>query len=74
MEDNDEVGTFSTELLEDLGYTVGDFPETERLADQMLSLPMFPELTEQQIDRVSDAVASFFVEDGRKAKAASAAA
>lgn len=57
----------------DLGYTLGDFPETERLADQMLSLPMFPELTEQQIDLVCDAVASF-VTEGRKVKAASAAA
>jgi dTDP-4-amino-4,6-dideoxygalactose transaminase len=57
----------------DLGYTLGDFPETERLAEQMLSLPMFPELTEQQIELVSDAVASFLVE-GRKVKAASAAA
>jgi dTDP-4-amino-4,6-dideoxygalactose transaminase len=57
----------------DLGYTVGDFPETERLADQMLSLPMFPELTEPQIDLVCDAVASFLAE-GRRAKAVSAAA
>ena len=57
----------------DLGYTLGDFPETERLAEQMLSLPMFPELAEQQIELVSDAVASFLVE-GHKVKAASAAA
>lgn len=57
----------------DLGHTLGDFPETERLAEQMLSLPMFPELTEQQIELVSDAVASFLVE-GRKVKAASATA
>jgi len=46
----------------DLGYTVGDFPETERLANQMLSLPMFPELTEKQITLVCDTVASFLVE------------
>jgi dTDP-4-amino-4,6-dideoxygalactose transaminase len=57
----------------DLGYTLGDFPATERLADQMLSLPMFPELTEQQIDLVCDAVASFLAE-ARKPTAAYAAA
>jgi dTDP-4-amino-4,6-dideoxygalactose transaminase len=58
---------------QDLGYTLGDFPMTERLADQMLSLPMFPELTEPQIELVCDAVASFLAE-ARKPKAASAAA
>ena len=46
----------------DLGYTIGNFPETERLANQMLSLPMFPELTEKQIALVCDTVASFLVE------------
>jgi dTDP-4-amino-4,6-dideoxygalactose transaminase len=57
----------------DLGYSIGDFPETERLANQMLSLPMFPELTEQQINLVCDTVASFLA-DARKVTAASAAA
>ena len=57
----------------DLGYTVGDFPETERLANQMLSLPMFPELTEKQIALVCDTVASFLVERP-KAKAVASVA
>ena len=39
-----------------LGYRVGDFPVTERAAQRMLSLPMYPELTGAQIDYVSDAV------------------
>jgi dTDP-4-amino-4,6-dideoxygalactose transaminase len=43
-----------------LGYQAGDFPETERLARRILSLPMFPELTNDQIARVSNAISAFF--------------
>ena len=35
-----------------LGYGVGSLPVTERLADQVLSLPMFPELTVEQQKQV----------------------
>jgi dTDP-4-amino-4,6-dideoxygalactose transaminase len=35
-----------------LGYKEGDFPVSERLAKEILSLPMFPNLTEQQQSRV----------------------
>ena len=35
-----------------LGYAPGMFPVTENLADEFLSLPMFPELTGDQIDYV----------------------
>jgi dTDP-4-amino-4,6-dideoxygalactose transaminase len=40
----------------DLGYSAGDFPVSESVAAQVLSLPMYPELTVPQIDTVSDAV------------------
>jgi dTDP-4-amino-4,6-dideoxygalactose transaminase len=40
----------------DLGYTLGDFPETEALASEELSLPLFAELTEEQIIEVCAAV------------------
>ncbi len=36
----------------DLGHHVGDFPHSERAANEVLSLPMFPELTEAQIREV----------------------
>ena len=39
-----------------LGYEAGDFPVTEAAASRILSLPMFAELTEAQIDYVADAV------------------
>jgi dTDP-4-amino-4,6-dideoxygalactose transaminase len=36
-----------------LGYAKGDFPVAERVADNELSLPMFPEITDAQIDYVT---------------------
>lgn len=44
----------------DLGYCKGDFPHTERLAERMLSLPMFPELREDQLKRIVTAMQVFF--------------
>ena len=41
------------------GYSEGDLPVTERIARQQLSLPMFPELTDEQIARVSEAVSAW---------------
>ncbi len=35
-----------------LGYQQGDFPVTENICDRVLSLPMFPELSEEQQERV----------------------
>ncbi len=43
----------------DLGYQKGQFPESERAANQVLSLPMYPELTDAQIDVVAAAVRTF---------------
>jgi dTDP-4-amino-4,6-dideoxygalactose transaminase len=40
------------EACRNLGYTPGAFPVTENLAEEFLSLPMFPELTEDQIEYV----------------------
>jgi dTDP-4-amino-4,6-dideoxygalactose transaminase len=43
-----------------LGYGRGAFPITERLADEALSLPMFPGITEGQLATVVDAVRGYF--------------
>jgi dTDP-4-amino-4,6-dideoxygalactose transaminase len=40
----------------DLGHRRGDFPHAEAAADQVLSLPMFAELTDEQIQMVAAAV------------------
>jgi len=42
----------------DLGYRAGDFPQSELAARQVLSLPMYPELTNVQIEQVAAAVQS----------------
>ena len=43
-----------------LGHQPGDFPVAEKASREVLSLPMFPELTDAQIQRVADAVKGFF--------------
>ncbi|MBI3955509.1 DegT/DnrJ/EryC1/StrS family aminotransferase, partial [Candidatus Gottesmanbacteria bacterium] len=44
-----------------LGYTKGDFPVAEKLSGEILSIPMFPELTDQEIMKVVSGINSFFV-------------
>ena len=43
-----------------LGYREGDFPESERACREVLSLPVFPELTEAQRAYVAESVRAFF--------------
>ena len=45
-------------LYADLGYKRGDLPEAERAADEVLSLPVYPELTSAQIERVAETLAA----------------
>ncbi|MGQ0649846.1 MAG: DegT/DnrJ/EryC1/StrS family aminotransferase [Gemmatimonadaceae bacterium] len=43
-----------------LGYRVGQLPESERAAKEVLSLPIFPELTSAQLDEVIGTVRAFY--------------
>lgn len=48
-----------TPAYADLGYQKGDFPIAEKYADQIVSLPMFPELTLEEMIRVTEVIKSF---------------
>jgi dTDP-4-amino-4,6-dideoxygalactose transaminase len=43
-------------MYRDLGYRAGEFPEAERAATEVLCLPMYPELSEAEVDEVIEAV------------------
>ena len=43
-----------------LGYQAGDFPESERAAAETLALPIYPELSEMQLDHVVASITGFF--------------
>jgi dTDP-4-amino-4,6-dideoxygalactose transaminase len=47
------------ECFASLGYKKGDFPESEKAATQTIALPIYPELTEQQIEYVATTVKGF---------------
>ncbi|HSR17849.1 MAG TPA: DegT/DnrJ/EryC1/StrS family aminotransferase, partial [Ignavibacteriaceae bacterium] len=46
--------------FKDLNYRKGDFPVAEQLADCGLSLPMYPELKDEQIEYVCSKIREFF--------------
>jgi len=43
-----------------LGYKKGDFPVAEKLAEEILSLPMYPELAKEQIEYVCEKIKAFY--------------
>jgi dTDP-4-amino-4,6-dideoxygalactose transaminase len=47
------------DALKNLGYAEGDFPESERAAREVLALPIFPELREDEQQTVVSAIAEF---------------
>lgn len=51
-------------VFSELGYRPGDFPVSERASSEVLSLPMFPELTIHEVDVVVEAIAQFYGHGG----------
>ncbi len=43
-----------------LGYRAGDFPVAEKAANECLSLPIYPELTDEQVQRIAATIREFF--------------
>jgi len=48
------------ECYETLGYQKGDFPVAEQAAQEVLSLPIYPELTTDQLTYVAETIKQFF--------------
>lgn len=48
------------ECFSELGYKQGDFPVAERLCDEVLSLPIYPELRPEQIEYVAGTILKFY--------------
>lgn len=49
------------ECFKPMGHKQGDFPESEKAAREVLALPIYPELTEEQIHYVAGRVKEFFI-------------
>jgi dTDP-4-amino-4,6-dideoxygalactose transaminase len=45
--------------MRSLGYNQGDFPITEQVVNEIISLPMYPELTDEQVEYVAEQVRAF---------------
>jgi dTDP-4-amino-4,6-dideoxygalactose transaminase len=54
------VGLHLQPCFANLGYGRGSLPVTERAMDEVLSLPIYPELTDVQQDQVVDAIRRFY--------------
>lgn len=48
------------EVYRDLGYKKSDFPNAESLAKDIISLPLYPELTQEQVDYISKCIKDFY--------------
>jgi dTDP-4-amino-4,6-dideoxygalactose transaminase len=48
-----------------LNYSIGDFPVAERVAAEIVSLPMFPQLTDSQQARVCEEIVAFTAKTSR---------
>ena len=48
------------EACSDLGYKQGDFPVAEKVANEIISLPIYPELTIDDVDYICQTIGDFF--------------
>lgn len=46
--------------FKELGYSKGDFPVSEKVSENILALPMFPELKEDEVNYVCDIIEKFY--------------
>lgn len=48
------------EVYKGLGYKFGDFPEAEKASKEVLALPMWPELTDEEVKEVAEVIRAFY--------------
>jgi len=59
---SESLGDIVQEVYKPLGFKSGDFPESESAQEEVLSLPMYAELSEEQIEKITKAIRSFLRE------------
>jgi len=64
------LGLHQQECFQYLGYSADSLPETLRAADEVLALPIFPELTAEEQERVVDRIAKYHASLGGASRAA----
>lgn len=53
-------------VYEYLGYKPGDFPVAESLQDKVLSLPLYPEMTEKQVEYIAESIRKVINEENNR--------
>jgi UDP-2-acetamido-2-deoxy-ribo-hexuluronate aminotransferase len=51
---------YPQKCFEYLGYKQGDLPEAEKAANEIMAIPVYPELTDQMIDYVAETILAFW--------------
>jgi dTDP-4-amino-4,6-dideoxygalactose transaminase len=47
--------------FQDLGYKKGDFPIAEKVADEIIALPIYPEMTMDEVEYICEKIKSFYM-------------
>ncbi|GAG89644.1 unnamed protein product, partial [marine sediment metagenome] len=53
-------------VYKEAGYKSGDFPNAELAADEVISLPLYPEISEEQINSVVETIKDFYKQNSER--------
>lgn len=57
------IALYKQPVYKHLGIHPEDYPETEKATKEVLSIPLFPEITEEQVARVCETIREFYEQD-----------